>query len=36
MYKEDILMRRLDIFKKLNIVKQAQLLAYAAELEKEV
>lgn len=25
----------LDIFKKLNVVKQAQLLAYAAELEKE-
>ena len=29
-------MALLDIFKKLNIVKQAQLLAYAAELEKEV
>lgn len=26
----------LDIFKKINVVKQAQLLAYAAELEKEV
>ena len=26
----------LDIFKKLNVIKQAQLLAYAAELEKEV
>jgi len=25
----------IDIFKKLNVVKQAQLIAYAAELEKE-
>lgn len=29
-------MALLEIFKKLDVVKQAQLLAYAAELEKEV